>query len=289
IRGAAIATVISFCCGCTALTILFLSPSNSHQYGTRINWRPDPALMKRLLRFGLPNGAHFFLDISAFTLFILLVGRLGETQLAATNMTFRINLLLFLPMIGFGIATSALVGRYLGAEQPDLSERATWSAFHLTVAYMSVFAFFYVVTPRLFLLPFSLHADPDSIGAIMEVAIVLMRFIAVYSLFDTMQVIFSSALRGAGDTRFVMRFSVITLWLLLVLPVYLIIHYGGTIYWAWVDLSLAIAILGCGMLLRFIGGKWRDMRVIGDEDRLAGPPMVLAAEEGVIYSEVTPD
>ncbi len=289
IRGAALATVISLACGCLTMTILVMSPENTRRFATRSSWRIDLNLMRRLLRFGIPNGLQFGLDIGAFTTFILLIGRLGKVELAATNLTFRVNLLLFLPMIGFGIACSALVGRYLGSNKPDLSERATWSTFHITVTYMVIFAFFYIVTPRWFIAPFAAFADPGEFEEIMPLAISLMRFIAVYSLFDTMQVIFSSSLRGAGDTRFAMYYSVTVLWLCLVLPVFVIIKVGGSLYHAWVVLTCAILILGTGMFLRFRGGKWREMRVIEDQDHLRPGPIVISDEEAVIVGEVIHD
>ena len=62
--------------------------------------RFDKILFTRLLRFGTPAGIQFTLDIGAFTLFIMLVGRMGELELAVTNIALSINMLAFLPMIG---------------------------------------------------------------------------------------------------------------------------------------------------------------------------------------------
>ncbi|MCL4195224.1 MAG: hypothetical protein KJZ87_26035 [Thermoguttaceae bacterium] len=40
------------------------------------------------------------LEVAAFTLFILLVGRLGEDAMAATTRAFNVNSVAFIPMLG---------------------------------------------------------------------------------------------------------------------------------------------------------------------------------------------
>ncbi len=54
---------------------------------------------------------------------------------------------------------------------------------------------------------------------------VLLRLVAVYTVFDTMFIIYSGALKGAGDTRFAMWAQVAIAWFFFVPPVYLIIQY----------------------------------------------------------------
>ena len=56
---------------------------------------------------------------------------------------------------------------------------------------------------------------------------------AVYSLADSINVTFSFALRGAGDTRFVSLLTFALAWPIMVVPTYLVVRGGGSIYWAW--------------------------------------------------------
>ena len=78
-----------------------------------------------------------------FSLFILLVGRLGTVELAATNVAFNVNTLAFLPLVGLGISVSTLVGRYLGQDAPHIAERSTWSGIHISLVYMGTMAIMY--------------------------------------------------------------------------------------------------------------------------------------------------
>ncbi len=91
---------------------------------------------------------------------------------------------------------------------------------------------------------------------------VLLRFVAVYSLFDTMNVVFSFALRGAGDTRFVTWAALMLSWPILILPTWAALSYGWGLYWAWTFASAYIVLLAFTFCFRFRQGRWRTMRVI---------------------------
>jgi MATE family multidrug resistance protein len=175
-------------------------------------------------------------------------------------------------MIGFGIAISVLVGQYLGADKADLAQSATYSGFHLTLAYMFAIAAAYVLFPDLFVAPFAHNADPQSFSEIYRYAVILLRFVAIYSLFDAMNIIFCSAIKGAGDTRYVMFVTVLLSVFVLIVPVYLVIEVleFGLMY-AWVLATVYVTLLGVIFYLRFFGGKWKSMRVIEQEVPVPAP------------------
>ena len=203
------------------------------------------------------------LEILGFSMFILLVGKLGTTALAATSVTFNVNTLAFLPMMGLGIAVSTLVGQFLGKDRADLAERSTWSAVHLSLAYMLVMAAGYVFAPGLFLRPYISGADPETFEQVWDISVVLLRFVAFYCVFDALYIVFSAGVKGAGDTRFVMLASVALGWFVMVLPTYLsVVTFGWGLYFAWVFISLYLVAGGLIFMMRFRGGKWKSMRVI---------------------------
>lgn len=263
IAGAGWATVISALSIFLMFLFLFLAPHHQKDFKTRSGWRPEPLIFRRLMRFGLPIGVQFFLDMISFTIFILLVGRLGTIPLAATNIAFNINTLAFLPMIGAGIAVSILVGQHLGGDRPDLAERSTGSGFRLTLIYMLTISLAYVVVPKLFLAPFAVGASPEEFAVIFPLAVVLLRFVALFGLFDTMNIIYSAAIKGAGDTRFVMLIMILFSMGGLAIPTYIaVVILNLSLIVCWVIVTVHIAVLGLIFLLRYRGGKWKKMRVI---------------------------
>lgn len=281
IRGAAIATVISSASSCVIFLAIILKPKYRRAYNTWGGRFFDAELFKRLFRFGFPNGVQFFLDILGFTIFILLVGRYGMLELAATNIAFNINTLAFMPMMGIAIAVSVMVGQNLGNKNPERAEYATWSAAHICFSYMVAIALGYVLAPGLFLRPFGMKSDPETFKPIYEYGVVLLRFIAVYSIFDTLNLIFASAIKGAGDTRFVMKAIVVSSWCLMVIPTYLaIVVFHWHLYAAWVCVTVYITVLGFIFLFRFQQGKWKLMLVIEEAPNI--PASVSLPENPVL-------
>ena len=96
--------------------------------------------MRRLWRYGGPGGLQTFMEVAAFTVFLMLVGRLGEVALAATTLAFNVNNVAWVPMWGLGTAVTAIVGQQLGRNRPDLAARATWTALGIALAYMGTMA-----------------------------------------------------------------------------------------------------------------------------------------------------
>ena len=262
IRGAAIAMIISGTFSFVCYLALVLRPSEAHTYNTRAGWSFDRELFSRILRFGFPSGLQFCLDMAGFTIFVLLIGRLGTSALAATNIAFNINTLAFMPMLGSGVAVSVLVGQYLGMNRPDLARKSTYTGLKITLVYMGIIAALYVLIPHTFVDAFSLRSQTSEMAAIAALTVVLLRFVALYSLFDGMSIIIASALKGAGDTRFVMLVNV-ALSALMVIPTYIVVmHLKGGIIPCWSIATGYIMSLGIIFLYRFRGGAWMSMRVI---------------------------
>jgi MATE family multidrug resistance protein len=260
--GAAIATVLSGVATFTIYLAMLFKRANISKYDT-INLRLNLDILKRIFKFGFPNGIQFLLDLTGFTTFIMIVGKLGTDNLAATNIALNINTIAFMPMIGCGIAVSVLVGQYLGKNQPDFAARSAYSGFHLTIAYMFSIAALFFFLPQIFIYPFAKGANSAEIDQMVPTITYLLKFVAIYSIFDTMNMVFSSAIKGAGDTRFVMYILLLLSVFVLIIPSYFAIYvYHMGLYAAWAIASLYISLLGVLFYLRFLQGKWRSMRVI---------------------------
>ena len=99
-------------------------------------------------------------------------------------------------------------------------------------------------------------------AAIAAIVPTLLICVAVYSLADAVNLTFAFALRGAGDTRFVTAVTFVLAWPVMVIPTYLVVSNGGSVYWAWVFASAHIVAMSLCFWLRFRSGKWKTMRVI---------------------------
>ena len=260
--GAGLATA----CGTTVSAILglilFFRKRDRAEFGTLSGWRFDPALFRRLLHFGLPNGGQYFIEAMAFTAFIFFIGNIGDAELAATTLTFSLNMLAFLPVMGLGQGVEVLVGQRQGESRPDISARTTHAGAILATVYMAAIAVLYLTVPHVMVMPFAAEMDPAEWAKIKPIIPMLLLFVALYSLADGANIIYAFGLRGAGDTRFVTVIALGTAWPLMVVPTWLAWRNGWGVYAAWGFATLYVFSLAICFALRFRAGRWRTMRVI---------------------------
>jgi MATE family multidrug resistance protein len=271
IAGAGWATVAGSWTSALLALGLLLRPEYREEFHTLRGWRPERALFGRLLRYGGPAGMQVFLDVLVFHLFVQLVGRLGEAATAATTLTIRLNMVAFLPVMGLGQAVSILVGQRLGADRPDLAERSAYTGLRWMFGYMCSIAALYVLIPDVLVGAFQGGRDPEQFAAVAAIVPTLMACVAVYSLADSVNVTFSFALRGAGDTWFVSLLTFALAWPIMVIPTFMLVRVGGSIYTAWVFATAYILAMAVCFYLRFRTGRWKGMRVI--EPAPAGDPV----------------
>jgi len=270
IVGAGIATVIASATITLIFVVLIFSKTNRGRFATWEARAFDRELFGRMMRYGLPSGIQFFLEIFGFTFFVQMVGRLGDLELAASNIVLAIESLSFLPMVGFHIGNATLMGQAIGRGRPEEGAYATTSAIHITLVYMMFLAGVFVLTPEPLLRLF--RADQHTAAQytdIMALGVILLRFVAAFSFFDALNLIFSSAIKGAGDTRFIMwTIGALSLGVMII-PVYVAVEVvGAGIYAAWTLATVYVWALGMAFMLRYRQGKWKRMRVIEEGSKV---------------------
>ncbi len=264
IRGAAWATVAASFISPAVLVCLFVSRRYNSHYATRKAFRPDWDLINKILRYGIPSATTMLLDVSAFAVFVMIAGSMGEKSLTANNAAFSINHIVFMPLMGFGIAAGTLVGKYQGMRKPEYAYRSTRTAWWIATAYMLIFAVSFVLVPRFYLSFFcKWGSGAIDLEEILPLGRQFLLMMAIWGVFDAFNIVLAGALKGAGDTKFVMWYSLGMAWGLWV-PIQLVLarvfHFGILIHWAW--LCLYIAILSFGYALRFFKGRWRDIEMV---------------------------
>jgi MATE family multidrug resistance protein len=136
----------------------------------------------------------------------------------------------------------------------------------LAAGIMATLGFTFLFLSSAWIAPFA-NADDPNWPAIAPLVPMLLRFVAAYCLFDSVNLVFSFALRGAGDTRFVTAVALGLALPIMVIPTWLAWHYDWGLYWAWAFASAYIIALATTFILRFRNGAWKTMRVIETEGR----------------------
>jgi MATE family multidrug resistance protein len=264
IRGAGIATVCSWALIALLYVGLMFNPTNERIFGILSRRSFDSKLFLRILKKGGPAALQFAMDILAFTFFIFLIGRLGKIELAVSNIALSIQSIAFMPAIGFSMGLSTLVGQSLGRNNVDDALQFTKQTVWILLTYTLVLDMLFLLAPHWMLgLFLAAESGAASYQQLLDQGIVVMRIMALFISFDAMYFTFVGALKGAGDTRFIMWSIGLTTLVIMMLPMTMIVEYTEWgIYACWVNLTLYVISLFVVTFWRFRQGKWKNIRVI---------------------------
>jgi len=263
IVGAGIATVMAISFRTIVFIIMLLRKKYREKYAILKDKSFDLTLFKRLIKFGAPFGLQFFLDHVAFTIFFLLIGRIGDVELAVSNIAITINMVAYIPIGGLHWAVVILVGQYVGKSDFDTASRITKSAFILTFIYIGLVSLSFVAIPDIYLNLFEYQSNQD-FSVVLLLGRKILILLAIYSIVDAAFIIFIGALKGAGDTKFTMYVSVLCSWILFIPLVYIsveMLHLD--VIWCWIIASIWVIVMGIIVTLRYLSGKWKEFDVIG--------------------------
>lgn len=210
----------------------------------------------RILKVGLPSGAEQLQFMAAFLLYTRIISSLGTTALAAHQVALRIEGLTFQPGFALGVAATTLVGQALGANRPDLAERAAISAARIAFVGMTavgvVLMIFGGTITRLFI-------NDDDVVDIGRKLLLIFGF-ALPALSVSLSL--GGALRGAGDTRAVLGIMTAGVWGVRLAPAYLLAVVAGFgVPGAWVAAVIDINTRALLMFLRFRQGRWKRIKI----------------------------
>lgn len=263
LRGAAIVTFISSWVAPGILFAFMLKSKLFRNLGLRRALAFDFTFMKRLLRFGLPAGIQVWLDVGAFSVFVLMTARLEPATLMVANIVFSVNNLAFSPLMGFGAAASILSGQYHGAGDNAHAMKSGWSSLKLGCIYMAIIGAVFVLLPETLLSLFpsegsTAAASPDFLRTGRH----LLYVMTLWGFLDTANIIFMGSLKGVGDTKFVMYYISSLAWFLWLPGEVLIFRYGGGILAAWLWMGFYIAVAAFGFAIRWHRGKWQRIDMV---------------------------
>ena len=264
ILGAGIATVLSWSLVCLIFALLVFTKKNDRIFKVSTHRALESDLFSRLMRYGIPSAIQFSLDIFAFTFFIFMVGRIGKLELAATNMVFSINSLAFMPLMGFSLGTSTLVGQALGRNRVPEALAAARATIHIVLFYISLLFVLFLAYPEPLLELFrSRNTSPQDFAAIRQTGILLLRFVSAYIFFDALYMVCIGVLKGAGDTRFIMWSIGILSLIVMIMPVYIGVQiFGAGLTYAWSCATGFVFFLFITSYWRYRQGRWKEVRVI---------------------------
>ena len=203
--GAGLGTTISLYFGAMLIGLLTLQDTARRKLN-RFNLAERTAL-KSLLRLAIPHSIQQFFFAAAVAVLFWIIGLLGTEQQAIGHVLINLALLLILPGVGLGIASTTLVSHALGQQRPELACRWGWDVIVVATIIMATLSLPMWLAPEAIL---SLFLTTEQ--AIAEARLPLMLTGAAICL-DAAAIVLTQALLGAGANRTVMIITTAGQWL----------------------------------------------------------------------------
>jgi len=242
--------------GAVMLTLLLRGRS-----GLRLTWgglRPAQELLRRLLRISLPAAGESLTNVVCQLWFLRLINGLGAIATAAHGVAIRCEAIAFLTISAFSVASSTLMGQYLGARRPDLAGRSARTAWLMGVGFLSVLGIV-LLTQGTAMFQLFLAGRQDEV---LTEGVPVLRIVALaMPALATINVL-NGTLNGAGDTRWPWLFT-LSGYLLIRIPLtYLLIRpiadggWGLGLKGAWLAMFVDLYIRAGLVAGRFLGRGW---------------------------------
>jgi MATE family multidrug resistance protein len=195
------------------------------------------------------------------------IGTLGDVPLRATTMAINFNMIAFIPLIGVSIAASVLVGRHLTETGPDRAAKSVAAAMAIGWVYSSLWMIAFLTIGDLMFSLYEFNSDGADSALAIQISRGLLGFVAIYVVLDATQLILAGALRGAGDTWFVLFGGIAASAIALSIgfafePSGDATDFNVGLNWWWTVLTLWVCLLAVMMAIRFATGQWRKMRMV---------------------------
>ena len=255
-RGSALASTLTLwgMLGVTAISIHLVPMLRLHRLRGPIEWQ----VVRELFHLGWPIAATWGVEIILFMVAALMMGMMGNTAMAAHQVTISIASATFMIPLACAQTANVRVSYFMGANEPVASRQAALAAFLIGVGFMTLAATALFLIPRQITLLFNLNPASPPDAEVIALVVQLLTICAFFQVFDGAQTIAAGALRGYKDTRIPMMLATLCYWGIGFPTAWTLgfpLAYGPTGIWWGLALGLAMAAVLLGTRFHFLSRR----------------------------------
>ena len=189
---------------------------------------PSREIWRALLKMSVPSGVERMFFALGMTIFMSLIGQIGESELAASNIILNLFLVAILPAMGFGIASATFIAKSIGAQCPDEAPRWRWAVSLWSMSTLiTIGVVFWTYSGEII----SIFTDDHETTQLAESTLLLM---VLFLPSEALHMVTYQSLLGLADNRFVMMISLGMQWLIVLPLIYTFgLMMGWGIMWVW--------------------------------------------------------
>ncbi len=214
------------------------------------------SLLGRIGNVGLPAMFEQVVMQGGFLMIQVVLSGMGTLTMAVMQIGNSVNSIAFIPIWGFGLAATTLIGQTLGEGRPEVAKKAGLAATRISLMISLTLSVILFVLARPLVGLYTI--DPE----VLEVGIIAIRIFCVSQPFLSVVIVLSGALRGAGDIKYVMLTGFVGVWgmrLLLTVLFHRYLNLGPLS--VWYAFGMDFLVRATMYWLRFNKGKWMSIRV----------------------------
>jgi len=253
VYGPAVGTAVSMSAG-GAVMLLILARGRRGMRLQRTGWRPDPSVIRRVTNVGLPAGGEQLALRFGMAVFQRLVAGLGTVAFAAHSVALTGMSVSFMPGFGFSVAATTMVGQALGARDPERAKRSVREALRVSAWAMGAAGLLLVLFAGQVMSVFV--DDPEVIA----LGIMPLQVLGMIQPLSAASMVYSCSLRGAGDTRWTLVITTLSVWVLRVPLTMLLVGPLGLVG-AWLGMATDNVARATMVWLRYRTGRWAKVKV----------------------------
>jgi putative MATE family efflux protein len=205
----------------------------------------------RVIRISLPMMLQNFISLSAWLTFFLFVEKIGESELAISNIIRSFYVVLMIPMWGFSSATNTLVSYLIGQGRREEVMSLIYKILVLCMGGVAAIVVAGFVVPEYALRIYT--NDPNLI----ELARPVLYVVNVAALMLSGAFIFFNGVSGTGKTQVSFAIEVVVLLLYLVFNYFLVYIWQSPIEIVWMSEYLYAGLLGLLSYIYLRTGRWK--------------------------------
>lgn len=255
IIGLALATTISRCMNVVILLIKLRMCNINIKINKEVIKGGNDTL-KAIIKIGAPAGMEKLIMRLGQLVYNSMIISIGVSAYVAHNIAGNIESYTYIPALGFGVATATLVGISLGEGDSEKSKEIVYLADIITTVCMIVIGIL------LFIFAPQIVKIFTSTVEVQIMVVNVLRLIALFQCFIAITQIFTSALQGAGDTKFPMYATLVGIWGVRIGIGYflgIIMNFG--LFGVWIAYAIDITVRAFLLVIRFNHGKWESIAI----------------------------
>ena len=254
VKGAALATLISHIfaalCYMFYLKVKFIKPFFSAKYkfiSSNIN---------KLIKIGTPISIQEVITMLGFAIFYKIINQIGTLELAASEVILNIAHASFMPAVGVGMASAAILGKYMGENDIARATATIYSALKWSFLIMGTMGSLFII------FPYQILSFFISSHELINMSIPCLRLIGVVQYFDAIGLTLFFILTGAGNTKFPALVNISLCWVIFLPLAYILsIIFNMGLIGAWIAFSIWVILFSIIMIFKVRAGSWKNIKI----------------------------